>query len=78
MAALLRLPEVRQRTGLSSNSVYRLASAGDFPAPIKIGPRASAWVEEEIDAWIKRRILASRGSASASTLKQEAKAGWLS
>lgn len=78
MAALLRLPEVRQRTGLCTNSVYRLAAAGDFPPPVKIGPRASAWVEEEIDAWIKQRILASRGSESARKFEQDAKARGLS
>lgn len=69
MPALLRLPEVRQRTGLSTNSVYRLGAAGKFPRPIKIGPRASAWVEEEIDAWIEQRIQASRISKDASAIE---------
>ncbi len=32
----------------------------DFPEPIKIGARAVAWVEEEVDAWIEARIEASR------------------
>ena len=76
MAALLRLPEVRQRTGLSTNSVYRLAATGDFPNPIKIGPRASAWVEEEIDLWIKERIHASRSEKSRRIVG--AKDEWLS
>ena len=27
-----------------------------FPRPTKLGPRAVAWVESEVDAWIDARI----------------------
>ncbi|WP_370551999.1 helix-turn-helix transcriptional regulator [Haliea sp. E1-2-M8] len=37
--------------------MYDMASRGQFPSPIKIGPRASAWVAAEVDAWIERRIV---------------------
>lgn len=50
---LLRIAEVRQQTGLSKASVYALA---DFPKPLKISTRASAWREVEIQSWIKSRI----------------------
>ena len=30
--------------------------AGRFPRPVKIGPRAVAWVESEIDDWLRQRI----------------------
>lgn len=53
---LLRLREVQTTTGLSRSAIYALASRGQFPGPIKIGPRASAWVAAEIDAWIERKI----------------------
>jgi prophage regulatory protein len=49
---LQRLPRVRERTGLSSSEIYRRIAAGTFPAPVKIGPRCSAWHAAEIDAWI--------------------------
>lgn len=56
---LLKLPEVKAYTGKSRSSIY-----GDptFPRPIKIGPRASAWIESEVIAWIEARI-AQRQSA---------------
>lgn len=54
----LRLPAVMARTGKSKAGIYQDIAAGTFPAPIKIGPRASAWVESEILAWQQARIQA--------------------
>lgn len=53
---LRKLPVVRHQTGKSAASIYRDVKAGTFPAPVKIGPRASAWVGSEVDAWIAERI----------------------
>ncbi len=53
---LLRLPQVQARTGLSRSEIYRRIASGTFPAPIKIGERASAWHSTEIDSWIAQRI----------------------
>lgn len=53
---LLRLPEVMARTGLSRSVVYQAVADGRFPKPVKIAPRAVAWVDEEIDAWIRQRV----------------------
>lgn len=61
--ALLRLPRVREITGLSRSSIYRLAQAGDFPRPIKLGQRASAWSAEEVQGWIAARVIASRSAS---------------
>jgi prophage regulatory protein len=36
--------------------LWRLAKAGRFPKPIKIGGGRNAWVESEVDAYIKARI----------------------
>lgn len=57
---LIRRSEVLQRCGISNSTLHRRLKAGEFPAPIKLGPRAVAWVEEEVDAWIAQRIEASR------------------
>lgn len=57
---LIRRPEVLQRCGISNTTLHRLIHADDFPAPIQLGPRAVAWVESEINEWIKQRIEASR------------------
>jgi prophage regulatory protein len=59
--ALLRLPAVVARTGLSRSAIYRLGQLGQFPRPVSIGPRASAWPSDEVDVWIASRIAASRG-----------------
>lgn len=56
--ALERLSAVKARTGLSGSEIYRRIALGDFPAPVKLGPRASAWSTAEIDAWIAQRIAA--------------------
>jgi len=53
---LLRLPQVRAQTGLSRSELYRRIAIGSFPAPIKIGARASAWSSVEIDGWIAERV----------------------
>lgn len=61
---LRKLPDVCRQTGLSAATVYRLARASEFPKPIKIGARASAWIGEEIDAWIHARIAEARRAAA--------------
>jgi prophage regulatory protein len=53
---LERLPQVKARTGLSRSEIYRRIAIGDFPAPVKLGQRASAWGKHEVDAWISQRI----------------------
>jgi prophage regulatory protein len=57
---LLRLPEVERRTGLRRAHLYKLAPAGTFPRPIKVGARASAWRETQVTAWITARISGGR------------------
>jgi len=53
---ILRLPEVKQQTGLSRSSIYLRISQGLFPSPIPLGGRAVGWLESEIDEWIATRI----------------------
>lgn len=53
---LIRRPEVLERVGLSSSTLYEMTAAGEFPAPIPIGRQAVAWLDSEVDAWIKERI----------------------
>lgn len=57
---ILRLPEVKKRTGLSRSSIYLRIAAGDFPASISLGGRAVGWLEQDIDEWIVERIEQSR------------------
>lgn len=64
---LLRLPEVIARTGLSRSEIYRRIAANppSFPAPVKLGERASAWPEHEVTAWCEARIAARDAKAAA-------------
>ena len=61
---MLRLPEVKYRVGLGRSAIYEKIKLGEFPAPVRLGPRAVAWISEEISSWIAARIAASRGSAT--------------
>ncbi|KVW93330.1 helix-turn-helix transcriptional regulator [Thiobacillus denitrificans] len=60
MVNIIRLPDVMARTGLSRSSVFLKVKTGDMPPPIKLGVRATGWVAEEVDNWIKQRVAASR------------------
>jgi prophage regulatory protein len=58
---ILRLPVVKARTGLSRSTIYLQVSDGSFPRPVSLGARAVGWVESDIEEWISRKILESRG-----------------
>ena len=62
MVNIIRLPDVMARTGLSRSSVFLKVKNGDMPPPIKLGVRATGWVAEEVDNWIKERVAASRSA----------------
>lgn len=59
---LIRLRELLAKTGLSRSAVYTAIQAGTFPASIPIlpGGRSTAWVESEVDTWLRERIAAAR------------------
>ena len=51
---VLRLPQVREKTGLSRSGIYERIKNGGFPAPINLGGRTVGWLDAEVDAWINR------------------------
>lgn len=53
---LLRRRDVELKTGKSRSAIYAGISNGTFPAPVPIGDKSVAWLEEEVDAWIAARI----------------------
>lgn len=57
---LIRLSEVMNKTGFGKAWIYRLISENRFPQPVKIGIRAIAFIESEIDEWIQLTIENSR------------------
>ncbi|MDS1617169.1 AlpA family transcriptional regulator [Escherichia coli] len=62
--SLIRMSETMRRTGYGKAWIYKLIAQGRFPEPVKIGSRAIAFVESEIDEWINQRIAESRGAAT--------------
>lgn len=57
---ILRWPEVARIVPISRSHAHALAAKGKFPKPIKLGPRASGWLESEINDWLTDRIAQSR------------------
>lgn len=54
---ILRLPEVKNLTGLARSTIYLRVGNGTFPAPVKLGgDRAVGWIESEIEAWVTAQI----------------------
>ena len=58
--AILRLPAVKDRTGLSRSTIYLRISQGKFPKPVSLGGRAVGWDEVEIEDWLNQQITTSR------------------
>ncbi len=59
---IIRLPEVKAKTGLSTSSVYLQISKGIFPKAISLGDRAVGWLEADIEQWLVERIAVSKGA----------------
>ena len=53
---VLKLRAVSEKTGLKSSAIYQRIAQGTFPRQVKLGPKASGWIESEIDFWIADRI----------------------
>ena len=51
--ARLKIQTVIQLTGLSESSIRRKTAAGEFPQPIKDGPRCTRWVAGQVTAWLR-------------------------
>jgi prophage regulatory protein len=56
----LRLNQVVEKTGVSRSTVYLYLNQGRFPKPVHVSERLVAWVESEVDAWMKERIAARK------------------
>ena len=52
---LLTRQQIEEITGLTRSTIYRLMRSGQFPEPIRIGPRAVRWPQSEIESWIADR-----------------------
>jgi prophage regulatory protein len=57
---VLRLPDVKARTGLSRSSIYAYIKDGKFPHHIALGERSVGWYESEVDVWVASRLRVNR------------------
>jgi prophage regulatory protein len=58
---ILRLPQVKNQTGLSRSSIYQRIAENKFPRQIDLGGgRAVGWLESDIQNWIRQRLAESR------------------
>jgi prophage regulatory protein len=63
---ILRLPDLRQRTGLGTTAIYERLNERSryfdptFPKPISLGgterARATGWIEAEVEQWLRMQI----------------------
>ncbi len=49
---LYRTKELIELLGISRSTLNNWTSSGHFPAPIKLGSRAVAWSESDVQGWI--------------------------
>ena len=53
--AYLRLPKVRDLTGLPTSTIYRYIKLGQFPPPHRLGLRTVGWLQSDIEQWLASR-----------------------
>ena len=52
---LIRLPRVKELTGLGKTTIYSMLNAGRFPGRLKLTPTVSAWRSADVMAWIEEQ-----------------------
>jgi len=61
---IIRLPAVKEKTGLSRSSIYLRMTKDDFPKSISLGDRAIGWLESDIEQWLEDKIAASKSAGA--------------
>ena len=57
---ILRLPAVREATGLSTTRIYELMRLEMFPKSFSLGARAVGWRAKDVDQWCEDRYQAAQ------------------
>ncbi len=52
---MLRLPQVKQISGLGRSSIYSGMKKGTFPKQCKLGDRAVGWSSAAVFLWVAER-----------------------
>lgn len=56
---LLSIDQVLDKVPVSRQQIYALVAKREFPKQKRIGKNRVAWLESEVDTWIKERVLES-------------------
>jgi prophage regulatory protein len=65
MEQIMRMKDVVKKIGLCRATIYTIISRGEFPRPIRIGERATGWLESELEAWLASRASAKKPAGTA-------------
>ena len=57
---ILRLPQVKARTGLSRSTLYARVKEGKLAAPVPLGARAVGWLESDVARYIEGCVKSRR------------------
>lgn len=53
---IIKLAEVKARTGEGHSTIYEKIREGTFPRQVRTGKRSVGWIDEEIDQYIRSKI----------------------
>jgi prophage regulatory protein len=53
LSALASSPKRAGLIPLSRTTIWRLVRSGEFPPPVKVGGRATCWLESEVVAYLQ-------------------------
>lgn len=51
----LRVNDLTSSLGISRATLYRLIKSKEFPKPVRIAPRTSVWLVEDIEKWLRQK-----------------------
>ncbi|AKW15018.1 helix-turn-helix transcriptional regulator [Salmonella enterica] len=62
---ILLKKEVKAILRIKSDSAFQdMINAGEFPCGFRIGLRRVGWFEDEVNTWLKERVLEARGEVA--------------
>lgn len=61
----LRATTVCSTVSFSRSTLWRKVKAGEFPPPIKLGKNCVAWLESDVQEWLRARPRATGASEEA-------------
>jgi prophage regulatory protein len=59
-AMLVKMQQAERITSLSGSLIEKLVAKGEFPRPVPLSAGRIGFVEEEVRAWVRAKILLAR------------------